>query len=214
MSGSPNSAIQDAPASKWLNRFMSSSGTWHTAAPKRLDATGRVSMLPTMSPPLEPPITASFGGEVMLRAMRSAATASTSSYALNRFSLSAAWCHLGPYSPPPRMFATTFTPPRSSHPTPTPPLYPGVNEISNPPYASTKVGFKLSNTRSRRRITKYGILVPSFETAKFCSTTSPSLSNIAGMAFRLDTSMLNAASESAFASGAARVASSKVRGTK
>ncbi len=65
------------------------------------------SMLPVSSPPLEPPWTPRCSGEVMPCVTRSRATAARSSYARGRFSLSAAWCQVGPYSPPPRMFATT-----------------------------------------------------------------------------------------------------------
>ena len=43
---------------------MSSNGTWHTAAPNSDEAMGRVSMLPTMRPPFEPPITANLGVEI------------------------------------------------------------------------------------------------------------------------------------------------------
>ena len=69
---------------------MSSSGTWHTIAPKSALPACRTSMLPVSSPPLEPPWQPSFFGVVTPRLTRSLATASKSSYALWRFSFSAA----------------------------------------------------------------------------------------------------------------------------
>ncbi len=69
----------------------------------------------------------------MPRATRSFATAAKSSNTLCRFSFSAWVCHCGPYSPPPRMLAITYVYPRSSHARPTPPLYAGTIEFSNPP---------------------------------------------------------------------------------
>ena len=53
-------------------------------------------------------------GEVILVWISFSATAIKSSYALCLFSLSAAWCQLGPNSPPPRILAITYTPPESS----------------------------------------------------------------------------------------------------
>lgn len=70
-------------------------GTWQTIAPKRaLPAVGRASMLPVSRPPFEPPWQPSFAAEVTPREIRSFATASKSSYALLRFSLSAAYQHM------------------------------------------------------------------------------------------------------------------------
>ena len=63
--------------------------TSQRTAPKSSGA--RTSMLPTSSPPLDPPCTPSRAAHVTPRPMRSRATASKSSYALCRFSLSAAW---------------------------------------------------------------------------------------------------------------------------
>ena len=65
---------------------------------------------------------------------RSRATAAKSSNARGRCSRRAARCHRGPYSPPPRMLATTYAPPRASHVRPTTPSYAGVSGISKPPY--------------------------------------------------------------------------------
>ena len=62
-------------------------------------------MFPTSSPPFEPPWHPSVLVVHTPRLTRSSPTAIKSSYALFRFSCSAAWCHFGPYSPPPRMFA-------------------------------------------------------------------------------------------------------------
>ena len=84
---------------------MSSSGTPQDTAP---NSSGYwVSMLPTSSPPLEPPTQPSRWRDVTPREIRSFATAAKSSYARCRLSCSAARCQAGPYSPPPRMFATT-----------------------------------------------------------------------------------------------------------
>ena len=60
MSGLPYSPIQLAPASRWLNRFMSSRGEPQTIAPKRSGR--RVSMLPISRPPLLRPVVPRCGG--------------------------------------------------------------------------------------------------------------------------------------------------------
>src|SRR3990172_12436880 len=113
MSGLPYSPIQLAPARSLLYRFMSSSGTLHTTAPNR---SGRcVNATPTSRPPLLPPVIPRGFEDVILRLIRSSAIARKSSYALWRFSFIADLCHLGPNSPPPLMFETTYTPPYSSH---------------------------------------------------------------------------------------------------
>ena len=84
---------------------MSSRGTWQTTAP---NSSGRcVNVAPTSRPPFEPPMMPRCAGEVTLRAMRSSAMAMKSSNAFWCFSRTAPWCHLGPNSPPPRMFAST-----------------------------------------------------------------------------------------------------------
>ena len=70
-SGLPYSPIQLAPASRWLYRFMSSSGDPQTIAPKRSGR--RVSMLPISRPPLLRPVAPRRGGEVTLRRIRSSA---------------------------------------------------------------------------------------------------------------------------------------------
>ncbi|SHU21370.1 Uncharacterised protein [Mycobacteroides abscessus subsp. abscessus] len=45
-----------------------------------------------------------------------------------------AWvCQTGPYSPPPRILASTYVPPRESHSLPSTPSYPGVRATSKPP---------------------------------------------------------------------------------
>ena len=104
-SGSPYSATQDAPASSRWKRFMSSSGTWHTSAPKRSGYF--VSMMPISRPPLLPPCAPSWGTVVMPRSTRSRATAAKSSATLCRPARMAWVCQPGPYSPPPRMLAST-----------------------------------------------------------------------------------------------------------
>ena len=78
----------------------------------------RVYITPMSRPPFEPPWAPSCSRVVMPRATRSRATAAKSSYARSRFSFNAAVCQSGPYSPPPRMFASTYTPPRSIHDVP------------------------------------------------------------------------------------------------
>ncbi|MNS97825.1 hypothetical protein D3C72_1918530 [compost metagenome] len=66
-----------------------------------------VSMAPMNRPPCEPPMIPRCGWLVMPRVIRSWATAWKSSWARWRFSCWAAWCHLGPNSPPPRVLAMT-----------------------------------------------------------------------------------------------------------
>ena len=59
--------------------------------------------------------------------------------------------------------------------------------ISNPPYAPSKVGLLPSCFMPSRWTMKNGILVPSFDVASICSTTSPVASNIAGSRLISDT---------------------------
>ncbi len=54
-------------------------------------------------------------GEVTPRAMRSRPTEAKSSNVVWRFVFRPASCQAGPNSPPPRMLASTQTPPCSSH---------------------------------------------------------------------------------------------------
>ncbi len=76
-SGSPYSAIHDAPADSRVYRRMSSSGTPQITAP---NSSGYVvSMLPTSSPPLLRPSQPRRAGTVTPRATRSRATAAKSS---------------------------------------------------------------------------------------------------------------------------------------
>jgi hypothetical protein len=76
-SGSPYSAIHDAPARRWLYRPMSRRGAWHTTAPNSSGV--RTYMFPTNSPPLLPPMMPSSPGVVTDVATRSRPTASKSS---------------------------------------------------------------------------------------------------------------------------------------
>src|SRR3546814_17771757 len=140
-------------------------------------------MLSVSRPTLQPPSAARCCGEVILRATRSFATAAKSSLALCRLSGSAAWCQRGPYSPPPRMLATTYTPPRSSQPLPTVPEYDGVSEISKPPSPYSRVGALPSRAWSFRCTLKYGTLVPSLLVADCCSTTELYLSHTTRIVF-------------------------------
>ncbi len=59
---------------------------------------------------------------MIFRAIRSRATAEKSSKLWMCCSFTAPLCHEGPNSPPPRMFATTYTPPRASQAAPRAPL--------------------------------------------------------------------------------------------
>ena len=68
------------------------------------------------------------------------------------------------------MFATTYTPPCSTHSLPAFASYCGVDEISNPPYAVRIVGFDPSSFIPFGWTMKYGTLVPSFDVASYCST--------------------------------------------
>ncbi|CKR65166.1 Uncharacterised protein [Mycobacterium tuberculosis] len=103
LSGSPYSAIQEAPASSRWYRFMSSSGTSQTSAPNFSGYP--VNMMPISSPPLLPPRAPSCSAVVMPRVTKSVATAAKSWATLSRPSRIACVCQPGPYSPPPRMLA-------------------------------------------------------------------------------------------------------------
>ena len=84
---------------------MSSSGTLHTSAPN--NSGYRVSMMPISRPPLLPPCAPSWSTVVIPRRTRSSATAAKSSATRWRPSRIAWVCQPGPYSPPPRMLAST-----------------------------------------------------------------------------------------------------------
>src|SRR4029077_12348714 len=75
-----------------------------------------------------------------------------------------ALCHSSPKSPPPRMFATTYTPPRSNQSRRVKSKL-GDMLIPSPPYAYSSVGLFPSRFIPFRERTFSGISVPSFEVA-------------------------------------------------
>lgn len=73
-------------------------------------------------------------------------------------------CHDSPYSLPPRRFATTYTPPRSSHGNMFE-LNAGLKDTWKPPYPVRIAGALPSRTHSFDRMMNSGMRVPSFDTA-------------------------------------------------
>ena len=143
---------------------MSSTPTSAMTAPK---SSGRWSITAATSrPPLLPPLMHSCGREVMPRSMRNSAAAMKSSKPRCLLALMPLRCQSSPYSPPPRMFATAYTPPNLSTHRMREMAKPGVSEMEKPPYPYRMVGLGAPaaappSTSPLRPITTIGILVPS-----------------------------------------------------
>src|SRR5690606_25984024 len=104
----------------------------------------------------------SFSEEVYCCSIRYSAAAIKSSNTFCLFICVPPRCQLSPYSPPPRRFATAYTPPCSSR------IIllvekDGVKLILNPPYPYSIVGFVPSNWMPFLYVMIIGIFVPSLE---------------------------------------------------
>src|SRR5688572_14557239 len=94
---------------------------------------------PTNKPPLEPPLIAKYCEDVILSFIKNSAAAIKSSNTFCLFNLVPALCHLSPYSPPPLMLGTAYTPPFSIN-TEFEILKYGVRLTLKPPYPYNIVG--------------------------------------------------------------------------